>query len=125
MPAVEIKESNPTRKEMSASEYTGCSLCAIQGISGMCDGTPYAQGILNRFEEHIAGKRIQGAYAGAYVKASIVTINNNYYGGESFKRTEKYLLEHGFKLLGTYPGAHGNYENYLYGRNFTLPKEGK
>lgn len=122
MVAQEIKETDPNSKEMTASEYTGCSLYAISGVYG-CGDTAYAsEQAKKQFEAFAAKKQISGNYHGAYVQAGILTIS--VWPNSPPVKTMKFLAEHGFKLLGIYPGAHGDYKNYLYGSSsFELPKQ--
>ena len=45
--------------------------------------------------------------------AGVLTITDESKAG--FKRAQAELKKQGWKLLGSFPGSHGNYQTYLYG----------
>lgn len=111
---------------MNVQEVSCCALQCIKHIYEMGNPNAYAQTALKQFDALCQKNHGHGdGYRGEYITATIAVLvkqERDYY-----EATSTILKNKGWKLLGTFPGAHpenfGEYEMELWGSpSFRLPE---
>lgn len=104
---------------MFAEELPGtCALQVIADVHEIGATTPFELKYAEKFSELLEPGHGAGHYKTKYITASIVTIQDS--DEEHYDRAKKFLEAHGFKHLGSWPGAHPKdyskeYKNHLFG----------
>ena len=111
MPLDEPGNSNAKPGSVMANTPLGCHLQAINSVAGIFD-----YGRIADFDILLKRGHGVGIYNGVYFTGTICSVASN-----SSAKTFDELEKRGFVILGTQPGAHGNYKMVLYGLGFTLP----
>lgn len=113
---------------MKAVELPGtCALQVIYYADTLVQMDAYNKREAKKFDTLCEPGHGTGQYKTAYITGSIMTISD--VDEVEYKELTDLLIKKGWKELGSWPGAHGNYGEYqmhLWGSpSFKLPKKGK
>ena len=120
MEAIEI------RQVAEGEEQGGCSLQFIRAIYEIGSSNDYELSRCKNFDTLCQGKGTKGPFMGRYITASLCSVahKDSGYSAPYYDKVVSFLNSKGWKLLGKFPGAHGNYKMELWGSpSFTLPEE--